>query len=362
MFSQKSCTNTALKSYIITDYERSSFSVSQSRFETNSPVDLVSIQSIDKTDESVPGPSASPSVVLGHDHRHRDIVIGASVGAVVSLFLVIVAIFLAIRMRRRRTQKREASQVRYDNTKPYDEKPVELLASVGVYAQEIGNNSLIWPCREVPENGMVELPDEDSPSDDHILSSRTSNIPLPDEVAPQNRQSSQFITTSDMRNLRRTHLSTAMSRSRRANSAPSNGTSDFETMIFACSQSEDFDPEVDSITTSNTKTAIYSSYLREPLDLDRSLPPTPISESPQDSPLNANFIERSSFRQRPLIIPAGSDKSIFTITSPRYPVSSYNPPGRRPVGFLFANAQVTNSTSVWGPGHSRPATSQKGWD
>ena len=362
MFSQEYYTNTNLKSYIITDYERSNFSVSQTRFETNSLIDLVSIQSIDKTNEVIPSPSVSSPAILAHDHRHRDIVIGASVGAAVSLFLVIIAIFLAIRMRRRRTQKREASQIGYDNTKPYDDKPVELHASAGIRTQEIGNNSLIWPFREVPENGVVELPDEDSPSDDHVLSSGASNIPLSDEVALQNRRSSQLISTSDMRNLRRTHLSTPMSRSRRANSAPSKGTSDFETIIFAGPQSEDYDQEVASNTTSNTKAAIYSSYLREPMDLDRSLPPTPISESPQLSPLTANFIQGSSSRQRPLRTRAGSAKSIFEITSPKYPVSSFFPAGRRPVGFLFANAQVTNSTSVWGPGHSGPATSRNGWD
>ena len=39
-----------------------------------------------------------------------------------------------------------------------------------------------------------------------------------------------------------------------------------------------------SVRSSNSKPEIYSAYTHGPIDLNRSLPPTPISETPMVSP------------------------------------------------------------------------------
>ena len=318
-------------------------------------MDLVSIQSTDTAHES--SPSASPSVARKHDYQHRDIIIGASIGSAAFLLLVITVAFL-IRMRRHRTKSRDDSQSQHAY-----EKPVEPPASTALSTQEIGNNSMIWPFREVPDNGVVELPDRTSPPDNSGQSSRASRLPRPDACALQSRRGFQLNILSGIGDLGQIHLSTTMSRSIRANSAQSTSSLGIETVIFASPRSEDFDLEVASIATSNTKTAIFSSYLRKPLDLNRSLPPTPISESPQWSPAVAKFNRGSSFREHPLRTPTNSQKIISAFTSPRYPISSFFPHGRQPVGLLLDNAKFNDSTLAWGTRHSGPAAnSWKGWE
>ena len=260
-------------------------------------------------------------------------------------------------MRRRRTKSQENSQ----NQHPH-EKFVEPPASAALSTQEMGNNSMIWPFREVPDSTIVELPDRTSHSDDNSQSSRSSRVPRPNAPALQSRRSSQLSTLSETGDLRQIHLSTTMSRSIRANSAQSTSSLGIETVIFASPRSEAFDLEVASIATSNTKTAIFSSYLRKPLDLNRSLPPTPISESPQWSPAVARFNRGSSFREHPLRTPTNSHKIISAFTSPRYPISSFFPHGRLPMGLLVDNAKFKDSTLTRGTRQSEPpANAREEW-
>lgn len=316
-------------------------------------MDLVSIQSTDKTHES--GPSASPSAVPNHDHQHRDIIIGASIGAAAFLLLVVTVTILVIRMRRKKI--REDSQNEHVTTQ--HEESVE---PASIHTQEIGNNSLIWPFREAPDNEVVELPERNSPSN-HSRSSRASGRPRSDAYTLQSRRGSQLNKPSEQGDIRQIHLSTTMSRSVAANNAPSADTLGIETVIFAAPRSGDFDLDVASISTSNTKTAIFSSYMRKPLDLNRSLPPTPISESPQWSPAVAKFHRGSSFRERPLRTPSNSHKIISAFTSPRYPISSFFPRGRLPVGLLLDNAKFNDSTLTWSTRRSEPrANSREGWE
>ena len=346
-------------SYIITNYEHSNFSVSQARFETNTPMDLVSIRSIDEAHEPGPSgsPSGSPSVTPKHSHRHRDIIIGASVGAAAFLLLIVVMSILVVRLRRRRTKVREESQSRH-----VYEKSVEPPTSAEIPTQEIGNNSMIWPFREVPDNGVVELPARTLPSDDDSQSSSAPRTPPPDPSVLQIGPSSQLNTSLDMGDPRRIHLSTTMSRSSRANNSPATSTSGIETFIFASPMSEHFDLEVASIATSNTKTAIFSSYMRKPLDLNRSLPPTPISESPQLSPAVASF-NRGAPRGHPLRTPTNSHRMVSPFTSPKHPISSFFPRGRLPVGLLLDDAKFNDSTFTWGIRRSEhPANPREGWE
>ncbi|KAL8822363.1 MAG: hypothetical protein Q9191_006901 [Dirinaria sp. TL-2023a] len=91
-------------------------------------------------------------------------------------------------------------------------------------AREIGNNSLIRDIREAPGSGIVEL--------------FAGNL----------------------------------------------SSASVESVIDASNRPRDSGSEVKSNVTSNLEEAIYASYMRKPLDLNRSLPPTPISESPQMSP------------------------------------------------------------------------------
>ena len=318
-------------------------------------MDLVSIQSMDKVDESVP--SASPSVVSKHDHRHRDTIIGSSIGAAAFLMIAVIVAILLIRTRRRK-KGREGSQSQYITAQHEDSVELPDLTST----QEIGNNSLIWPFREAPDNGVVELPERISPSEDHRQSSRASHMSRPDGHTLQSGRGSQLNTPSGQGDPRRIHLSTTISRSSRADTASSTGTSGIETVIFASPMSEDFDLEGASITTSNTKAAIFSSYMRKPLDLNRSLPPTPISESPQWSPAVATFNRGSTFREQPLKTPTNSPTIISAFASPRYPVSSFFLRGRLPVGLLLDNAKFIDSTVTRGPRRPEPpANLREGW-
>lgn len=70
----------------------------------------------------------------------------------------------------------------------------------------------------------------------------------------------------------------------------SDGSSTMQMVLALSAQHIDnVDQDDASDVTSNLEAQIYSSYLRKSLDLNRTLPPTPISETPQSSPAVADF-------------------------------------------------------------------------
>ena len=200
---------------------------------------------------------------------------------------------------RRRGGKQEESRLACHSL-AHDEPPVEPRASADISTQEIGNNSLIGDFREVPDSGMIELFAGKSPSAGDDAISRALDTDSRFRHEQSIRQGSQVDSHTSAARSGHIYISTRISRNSRANNTSTFDTLGVENVIFASDRPEDPGPEVESIATSNLEDAIYSSYMRKSLDLNRSLPPTPISEGPQMSPTTAKPNPEASLREHPL--------------------------------------------------------------
>lgn len=79
-----------------------------------------------------------------------------------------------------------------------------------------------------------------------------------------------------------------------------------------------------SIDFDALKTEIYAAYIREQLDLDRALPPTPISDSPMVSPSTPRPDKTPASRPRSRNVESASRLPASTLTRPRSLNSKYS--------------------------------------
>ena len=255
-------------SYLITDYERSNFSISQCRFEDNLQENIITI----------------PSTTRLPTHRSHNLIIGASIGAASFLLLLFIAGIVSFRHRQSRVHKPSNSESS-NPSKPLDKPNILTVCPL----REIGQNSLCGPIRELSDSGKAELLDETSPSGSgNEISEMSDNLPIPTVVHELRTHHSSVEERAIQRlNAKNVYVFTRISQKSWTTIQSRTGTPCVETMISA------------SIRTSTTKEEIYQSYIRKPLNLMRSLPATPISDSPQVSPTVEEFKKDISIREYP---------------------------------------------------------------
>lgn len=208
-----------------------------------------------------------------------NIIIGTSIGVLSMLILAFVTAIVIIRKRRHIAGAPEKNQVKH-NTVGNQEPSLRSYLGNDNPVLEIGNNSMIGLYREVPDNALVELLDRRFPSRQHDDISESLVEALPAAYVSTTFQRSLNPLTSRAVSSGRSLLPTRMSRNHTTDT-PSTGTSFAETTNDVTGDPNDLETEIASIGTSYIEREIYASYIREPLDLNRSLPPTPVSESPQ---------------------------------------------------------------------------------
>ena len=192
---------------------------------------------------------------------------------------------------------------------PFREPRASMVSS----AQEIDHNSMAGNVRELPNNTIarVELPSEEAPlaPDNEIFEMSEAPPPIPHESKPG--RGSQVMVQELTADRWKILFPTSMPRRSWTSIASSNGAPCFETAISASAQRKELNMDEVSIITSNLEAEILSLYVRTPLDLNRSLSPTPISESPQVSPaLESSNIGIYQRPQMSKILPSGSDSPL----------------------------------------------------
>jgi len=250
---------------------------------------------------------AISSTKATRSHVPRSVVIGASIGVVSFLLLIFLGIIFATRRKRR-----AKGQVVNDKVKSptLPREPRALIISSR--PREIDHNSMVGPVRELPDSGRVELFDDHSPTAPGNEVSETSQALPPVAHELRSHRSSQVMIQLRTANTSNIFKSTRISRKSWTSVTSSNST---PRVISVLAQHRVFDADGASVVTSSLEAEIYASYMRKSLDLNRSLPPTPISESPQISPVVVNFDKTSSFKQRPRIFQAPSSVSMSAFLS-----------------------------------------------
>ena len=283
---------------------------------------------------------AIPPATGTANHLRRNVAIGTSIGTAFFLLLATLAAIFAVR-RRRQKAITQLNNTTTDPPTPFREPRALIFSSV----REIGNNSMVGPVRELPNSAKAkeELLNEQAPSGsgNEIAEMSEALAPVSDELRA-NRSSRVMVQT---RNPNRCKIFTSTKISRK--SWPSFASSDevcVETVISASAQRKEMDVDEASIITSSLEAEIYSLYTRKSLDLYRSLPPTPISESPQLSPILVKLNDRSPFCQRPQVVETSPRGSMSAFISPPMPVLTYpttiSKHQRLPVSVLLTGLEI----------------------
>ena len=178
---------------------------------------------------------------------------------------------------KKRKRKKLATQVETNRTvrRPSTQAPEALTIT---RIQEIDAIDTIVPMSELPHSGRSELQGQEQGSSSIVDRSELSNG-LPHSIHElRTHRSTMENLMNDTRPPRRFRM---------------RGSTDiFEVSRFSVNSSEviastkttkSTSNQV-SVHSSNFKTEIYSAYMHESVDLNRSLPPTPISETPMVSP------------------------------------------------------------------------------
>ena len=259
---------------------------------------------------------AIPSASQKHNHLRRNVAIGMAIGT--ALFLLVAT--LAIRRWRRRSIIQPSDQCILLPT-TFQEPRASNFSPV----LEIGHNSEVGPYSELPDSAKakVELLNEQAPSGSgyHISEMAEALAPVSHELRAN--RSSSVIPQTRTANSCKILASTKMLSKGFTSLASSDGAPCVETVMSASTQRNGIKTDRASIVTSSLEAEIYSSYIRKSLDLNRSLPPTPISESPQVSPVVAKFDGRFPFYQRPQIANNSIHGSMPAFDSPGSPISTY---------------------------------------
>ena len=207
--------------------------------------------------------------------------------------------------------------------------------------REIDNNSLCGPIRELPDSGKAELLDEASPSGSgHEIKEMCQSVPFVVHELGTHRSSKEQVMDTQTANKGNIVKSTEISRISCPSHESSDSTPCIETVISASTHrsSSELSP---STPGSTTATDVASPSLPKPeglsshkstdeaiiprsLDLNRSLPPTPISESPQLSPRSFDAGRAFSLRDASPFSDAFAIVSRPPPFSPQIPASKFS--------------------------------------
>ncbi len=291
---------------------------------------------------------AIPPATGTPNHLRRNIAIGTSIGTAFFLLLASLAAIFAIRRRRQKAITQLGNETT-DPPTPFREPRALIVSS----PREIGQNSMVGPVRELPNSAKAkeELLNEQAPSGsgNEIAEMSEALAPVSEEL--RNNRSSRVMVQTRNPNRCKIFTSTKISRKSWPSFASSDGVC-VETVISASAQRREMDVDRASIITSSLEAEIYSLYTRKSIDLYRSLPPTPISESPQLSPILVKMNDRSPFRQRPQMVETSTRGSMSAFVSPQMPALTYpatiSKHQRLPVSVLLTGLEV-----IIPPGQSR---------
>ena len=177
-------------------------------------------------------------------HTGRNAKIGVSLGLIAFFLLSLVATIVIVRKKKRRLHQDK-------------ERDLEIIELRGHSIQELANNSLTGPpYRELPDSGKAELVDPFAPVAHELMTRPPSDGTSTLRVHAPRSKHTTFVSTS---------MSTR------------------------------------SWTSIDTSTDIQCAKVQklEMMNLNRSLPPTPISESPQVGPVAVKFDGATASRRTP---------------------------------------------------------------
>ena len=252
--------------YLITNYENSSFSVYQAKFEEGLPEEIIAIPSINIT--ALPrGPIPSRNTTAlprGASPVSKKTTIGLGLGMTTGVLLLVFILIFAIRKWRGRG--RMPRQLYLDG--------VEVSDSI----HEIDSNSLYWKFRELDDSGKAELLDKQWPSGlGKNIQEMPPHSPPPFIYELRTRRSLTNVRTSwEVR-----------SRSDKSKKLSSIKTTESASARQISSRRRPTRPSnLDAHETGR------SSLQCQPLDMARSLQTTSITESLQSSPVATRFPNR----------------------------------------------------------------------
>lgn len=268
--------------YLITNYENSTFSVSQARFEDGLQEHIIAIPSANST-----------TTTKSHSHLSHNSIIGLSIGLTALLILIVVLVYFTRQKLLKHFQKNDTSNNTGSPIFSPEIKPENLSAlheidnnsllqyrelSDGAALHEADNNSLLR-FRELPDNGKVELLDGTSPSGSGNQISEMPQSPTPAPLCELGTRHTSIATSILNRHSDRTKhgivVKTGILRESRDSSEPSLKES----------------PHVETVISSSPrhKSQVSDRPLRTPPErtreyLNRALPSIPSSDSTDDSP------------------------------------------------------------------------------
>jgi len=235
----------------------------------------------------------TPSTTEAPNHSRRIVILGTSIGLTALILLLIIAGIFVVRRKRRRARQQADVGFNHNSTGlqgPVQDPRPSLISS----AREIDDNSNNGLILEILDTGLAELLDEllheMSPSELGHETPRSSGVlPQVSHELRTHRSSQVMVDTrassngplGRMKEVARKHCKDIVT---------SDGVSPVQVVLAMSGRHvQDSEQDVVSVVTSSLEAQIYSSYMRKPLDLNRTLPPTPISETPQSSPAVADF-------------------------------------------------------------------------
>lgn len=303
--------------YIITNYEKSNFSVFQSKYEEELERHLVAI------------PSASGLSNPNDSNLH--IKVGSSVGSIVLVGFIVLVVSWAVR--RRRKSRKHGTVI--NNELPEQNRALETPAD-DLEPKEIDMNSLIGHYRQMADNGRAELLEIAAPSGSgHDLSDLTHAS----EISAAASQRVHELMTYHSSN----KLDTP--------NGIQNDPNDYCAIVVATDISQDSWFNRGPLTVTPSVETTIRSMPRAIANLDRSLPPTPISESAQNSPVVTDFQKRHAVIQdlRPSLrdltalraIPGNIANRASRATSASMELEIVIPPG-----FSLSEAEVVRPLTI----------------
>ena len=163
-------------------------------------------------------------------------------------------------------------------------------------AREVDGNSTVRHPHELPDSAKTELLNAQAPSGsgNEIFEMSESLSPVPHEL--RTSQGPYVMVQKRTADTWRILFPTKTPRKSWASFASTGDAPCVGTVIPASIQRKEVNMDKRSITASNMEAEIISLYV------GKSLPPTPISESPQVSPVLENFNGRSSLHRSPQML------------------------------------------------------------
>ena len=251
--------------YLITNFENSSFSVHQAKFEEGLPEQIIAIPSINTT-----------ALPRGSSPISKKTTMGLSLGTTTGVLLLVFVLIFAIRKRRRRMPRK------------FYLDGVEISNSI----HEMNGNSLYWSFRELDDSGRAELLDKQWPS-----GSGNDIQEMPPHSPPPfiyELRTGRSLTNKSLMSANRFSVSANKRESWEVGSRSDTSKKLSSIKTFASASARQVSSRRRPSRPQHLKAdkIVRSPLQCQQLEADQSLPTTPISESLQSSPVVTGFPNR----------------------------------------------------------------------